>query len=218
MKALDPEGRRLIDDVLAADQPDPGAQARSWSSLAERLHQPLPPTAAAAKAALEASGPLAKGAALAQLGGLKVVVAGVVCAGAGVWYAAQQPAPPAPAKETRPTPAQVAPAVAPPTPEAAPEPQPSAAGSSLSEEARLIAQAERARNSGNPGRALALLEEHARTYAQGALAQERDAARVLVLCALGRTRDVRESRRRFLHDWPDSALASRVRSACKGSR
>ncbi|HKP58151.1 MAG TPA: hypothetical protein VJV78_15570 [Polyangiales bacterium] len=218
MKALDPEGRRLIDDVLAADKPDPGAEARSWSSLAERLHQPLPPTAAAAKTALEASAPLAKGAALAQLGGWKAIVAGVACAGAGVWYAAQQPAPPAPKPEARPAPAVVAPTVVPPRPETPPEPPPSATGSSLSEEARLIAQAERARNSGNPGRALALLEEHARTYAQGALAQERDAARVLVLCALGRTRDARESRKLFLRDWANSTLAARVRSACKGSR
>jgi hypothetical protein len=218
MKPLDPEGRRLIDDVLAADQPDPSAAARSWSALAERLHEPLPPTAAAAEAALEASGPLAKAGVLAQLGGLKVaVVAGVMCVAGGVWFATQQPA----AVPAPPQPRAVPAATATPSPaehEHELVPQPAAAGSTLSEEARLIALAQRALSAGNPARALALIEEHRRSYAGGALAQERDAARVLVLCALGRSREARDARKQFLRDWPGSALTARVRSACNNPR
>lgn len=217
MKPLDPESRRLIADVLSGDHPESGVQARSWSKLAQQLHAPLPPTAAAAKTAFETAASAAKGGGvLAQLASVKLIV-GVVSTGAlvatgSLWYASQGPVA-APPPQPKAASVQSQPAVQTAEPAEAPAP-PSAASSSLSEEAHLITQAQRALTAGNPAKALALVEQHWRSYGQGALAQERDAARIIALCALGRERDAREARRQFLRDWPGSALAARVRAAC----
>jgi hypothetical protein len=94
---------------------------------------------------------------------------------------------------------------------------PSAAGpvpELLRAEARALGEAQRALDQGHPARALRLLEMQRRTFAGGALGEERSAARVLALCALGRTEEGRAEAARFLAAAPRSLLAPRVRAAC----
>jgi RNA polymerase sigma-70 factor (ECF subfamily) len=59
-----------------------------------------------------------------------------------------------------------------------------------------------------------LLDEHARTYPTGVLAEERSAERVLTLCKLGRKAQARTEAARFLRATPDSPLAQSIRSSC----
>jgi len=62
MTSLDPQNRRLIDDVVAGDVPSPETQAALWHKLGSRLDGTLSPEAAAASHGLSASGGLAVGA------------------------------------------------------------------------------------------------------------------------------------------------------------
>jgi hypothetical protein len=83
-------------------------------------------------------------------------------------------------------------------------------------EAELLRGADASLRAGDGAGALALLNEHAARFPSGILIEEREAERVLVLCALGRTAQARESRAAFLRDHGRSPLATRVRSACVG--
>ena len=86
----------------------------------------------------------------------------------------------------------------------------------LTAETRLIGNANAALQAGDAARALSLLDEHARRFPGGVLAEERDAERVLALCAAGRTSDARARAERFLRERPKSALAPKVRTSCGG--
>ncbi len=57
----------------------------------------------------------------------------------------------------------------------------------LAEEVALLSRAEKALQAGKPGLALEALNEHERQFGSGLLKEERIAARVQALCALGRT-------------------------------
>lgn len=85
---------------------------------------------------------------------------------------------------------------------------------SLIEEAALLGQAERALAANEPNRALESLAEHERRFPEGALREERQAARVLALCELGRTEDARALARRFVTHSPGSVLVPRLRRSC----
>jgi hypothetical protein len=56
----------------------------------------------------------------------------------------------------------------------------------LAEEVALLSRAELALHSGKPAAALEVLNEHERQFGNGILAEERTAARIQALCALGR--------------------------------
>lgn len=86
--------------------------------------------------------------------------------------------------------------------------------STLDDETRLVRDADAALRGGDAARALTLLDEHARLFPSGVLAEERAAERVLALCALGRTGEARTAAATFLRDRPLSPLATRVRSSC----
>lgn len=242
MKPLDDEGRRLIADVSAADRPAAGADSRIWEALASRLDAPLSPVAEAAKSALETqvAGAVAAQAAQATLGAkllLSIVASSVLVAGGAVWYTtrALPPAEPrarieAPAA-VRPDVTQAAPAVLaqptatdPPATSAAPADDATSSSaraassrraSNLLAETELLAAAQRALNGGSPARALELLDRHRTRFHRGALAPERDAARVLALCALGREAQAERERQRFVRNWPDSPLRERIHAGCK---
>jgi hypothetical protein len=81
----------------------------------------------------------------------------------------------------------------------------------------LLGRAKDAMNAGDPNAALALLDEHARRYPSGALAEERQAALVAVLCALGRTAEAGAVRAQILASVPASPYADTVRVACAGN-
>ena len=99
------------------------------------------------------------------------------------------------------------------TPPPISKPAPSVA-STLDDETRLVRDADAALRGGDASGALALLDQHARTFPHGVLAEERAAERVLVLCALGRTGEARTAAASFLRDRPLSPLATRIRSSC----
>jgi RNA polymerase sigma-70 factor (ECF subfamily) len=112
------------------------------------------------------------------------------------------PEPPAPAvndKSARPT----------STPVETPAPAPS-----LSGETRLLEAAQRELASGRAASALSLLEEHRQRFPSGALTEERTAARVLSLCALGRVEEARRSAEAFVAASPRSPLIPRLRGSC----
>lgn len=62
--------------------------------------------------------------------------------------------------------------------------------------------------------ALDALDEHARRFPEGTLAEERDATRALALCVAGRVEAAQSAARSFLAAHPSSPLAHRVRAAC----
>jgi hypothetical protein len=59
-----------------------------------------------------------------------------------------------------------------------------------------------------------MLDEQSATYETGQLREERAAARVLVLCKLGRVEEANAAAARFLRDNPRSPLLDRIRPGC----
>jgi RNA polymerase sigma-70 factor (ECF subfamily) len=93
------------------------------------------------------------------------------------------------------------------------QPQPEV-GPDVEGEIALLSEAQRALSGGQPEKALQFLDEHARVFPHGALAEERTAARIVALCKLGRVVRARNEATAFLQRLPDSPLAERVRAAC----
>jgi RNA polymerase sigma-70 factor (ECF subfamily) len=88
------------------------------------------------------------------------------------------------------------------------------AAPTLAEETRVLESAQRALAEGRPGAALSLLGEHERRFPNGALVEERSAARVLSLCALGRVEEAKRAAEAFIGAAPRSPLVPRLRGAC----
>jgi len=107
---------------------------------------------------------------------------------------------------------QRAEAPAPVAPSASVSPAP--APSTLASETRLLEAAQRELASGRAASALSLLDEHARRFPGGALSEERIAARVLSLCALGRHEAARQAANSFVAASPRSPLIPRLRGSC----
>ena len=84
----------------------------------------------------------------------------------------------------------------------------------LESETRLVGAGVAALHAGDAARALKLLDQHAREYTHGILAEERAAERVAALCALGRGTEAREARAAFLREHLRSPLSARVRGLC----
>jgi hypothetical protein len=198
--------------------------------------------ASSAGAAGQATAGVVATKAFAGVAAAKLVVA-VVAVGAAVsgGYALTQRAPStvtvAPAAPVVPPPralsdlATPATAAAPPEPDSVPIPsEPAAAppaappvrGSaskapastrSLSQDAELLRDARSALSAGDATRALALLDGH-REIARGALGPEWTAARILVLCRLGRVAEAKQQAGRFLKVHASSPLAAQVAASC----
>jgi hypothetical protein len=86
----------------------------------------------------------------------------------------------------------------------------------LADEVALIARAQAATNRGQAERALEALREYDRRHPEGALTQERSAARILALCAAGKPAQARAEAERFRARWPGSPQAARIQSSCAG--
>jgi hypothetical protein len=84
--------------------------------------------------------------------------------------------------------------------------------STLAAETALLRDADRALRAGDTATALARLDDHAARFPKGALAPERSAERLIVLCELG-VADPRAVSQ-LLADRSGSPLAARVRRAC----
>lgn len=88
-------------------------------------------------------------------------------------------------------------------------------GDDLLAEMALLERARSKLATGRPGDALAIVEEHARTFPAGALGEERDALRVIAWCGLPeRANAALAARTAFARDYPRSTYAERVRRAC----
>ena len=85
---------------------------------------------------------------------------------------------------------------------------------SLPEEVHLLSRAEQQLNLGHAEEALTTLGEHERRFPHGALAEERMAARVQSLCALGRVAEARSDLMRFARAYPRSAHLEHARAFC----
>lgn len=89
-----------------------------------------------------------------------------------------------------------------------------AARSTLDAEVRALANAQRELRGGRAALALSLLDAQAAQFRGGKLEQERQVARAVALCALGRTSEARALADRLLQQDPDSPLAARLRNTC----
>ncbi len=110
------------------------------------------------------------------------------------------PSPPAPAASP------VAPAAPPSPPRPAPAPAPDHADRDLAGERILLERARSALARGNGEEALAALDQHARAYKTGKLAEEREALSIQALVTLGRRDDARERAARFRSEYPRSVF------------
>lgn len=111
---------------------------------------------------------------------------------------------PAPADEQRPTAgsrADTDPTI---------DPTPPSPGDDLA----LVEAAEAALRADDPARALELLRRHEQRFPRAVTAEEREALRVLALCAAGRTVEGRGARSVFLREHPRSAYRERIEKAC----
>jgi len=81
----------------------------------------------------------------------------------------------------------------------------------------LIESAEAALRGGEPERALELLRRHEERFPRAPTAEERQALRVLALCAAGRQVEGRGARWAFLREHPRSAYRERIEKACPAS-
>jgi outer membrane protein assembly factor BamD (BamD/ComL family) len=85
---------------------------------------------------------------------------------------------------------------------------------SLPEEVRLLSKAEQQLSAGRADDALRTLGEHERRFPGGVLAEERLAARVQALCALGRVTEARADLARLARAYPQSPHLDRARKFC----
>jgi hypothetical protein len=98
----------------------------------------------------------------------------------------------------------------------APEPEPSAPKTTtLEAEMKLLARANAAMRAGDAARALAVLDEHARDFARGQLAPEREYKRALALCEVGRVEQARAVADAFAKAHPRSPLRGKAQSVCR---
>jgi hypothetical protein len=84
----------------------------------------------------------------------------------------------------------------------------------LDAELDLLRTAQNALQQGDPKQALIALDMHARLFPRGAMRQEREAARAVSLCEMGRLNQGREVARRLLAESPRSPLAQRMKRSC----
>ncbi len=87
----------------------------------------------------------------------------------------------------------------------------------IASELALLKSAQRELASANASQSLALLDDHARRYPEGALKAERLGARVFALCQLGQVEQARAAAREFLSVAGSSPLVPRVLASCAGS-
>lgn len=86
---------------------------------------------------------------------------------------------------------------------------------SIMRETTLLGQAQRAINGGKYVVALGLLDQYASEYPNGTLVEEAMVSRVVTFCAMGRKNEGQDLAAAFMRQYPNSALAGRVVSACQ---
>jgi hypothetical protein len=234
MSNLSPEAEELVRAVQAAHHPSEADRVRVLEAMRARLGD----AAVLGEGALSPSSSMAARSSWSSASGLTMVGLAVVAGGALWWALRSEPghpgarpsaaSPVAPPVVSPPPPRPPAPAPsAPPEPvqeDVAPSPrQPSAARSAparrprdgLSEEVAILSRAETELHGGDLQRALKSLDEHERKFGRGALTEERTAARIQVLCALGRSAEAEAELARLVRMAPRSPHTARARQACR---
>jgi hypothetical protein len=232
MLELSDEIDRAVSGLRARRSPSAGAEARVLAALELRLAGP--PAGGDGGGASAGPGAIdgvwvAKvvGATAAMTaGGLALVRAGAVVLGlagspaepvrtsevapvAASEVVSEQPQPPLQSDE--PIAAQREVAKPQPRGAAAPEAAPKLGADDLEAELALIREA---RTRADPSEALELLDEHARDFAVGTLADEREALRAVALCKLERLAEARAVTRSLAESRPSSPLLDRVHEGC----
>ncbi len=220
MSKLPSAANALIDAGRQALQPTPADRERILASLQARL---------GADAGAGAGSPVAAPAAAGGIGWptLALVAVGLAIGGGLALQSlkderTQAPilataAPPAPATavasaEPTPAPPTTAESVAAPAPPSTQTPTLTPRGPGrLAEEVAILSRAQTDLHAGHFASALRLLEEHARKFPRGALAQERVAARIQALCGAGRHTEANAELERLS---PGSLHERRARVAC----
>jgi len=235
MPDLSSDGKALVQAGRQADRPSDADRARVLLALRARLGDAAVLATDLADSPGLTGGQRAAGSKLAKWGwvGPTVLVAGAFWFVPRLAHQSEKavPAPRASAVSAQPTAAVGASSA----PEIAPGPSaPVAAiasnrvadtqklsarsGDGLAEEVALLSRAETELHAGRPAKALLALAEHQRKFPRGALAEERTAARIQALCALGRNDEANAQLTKLLHISPNSAHEERARQACRDSR
>lgn len=247
MSALRPETRRMIELAREGDRPRPGVQRRVERALAANAllvggaaaGTALTTSAAASSALFKplfvvsvALGVVVSGgyggAQLFNLGRpsrpAPAAVVPSALAAPGARAAAPASASPQPAI-TDAVPPPEAPAPAAVATRAVTGPRRARSGASaasgentLGAETSALRAAQKALRDGDTARALGLLSDEAALHPNGALVQERAAARVLALCQAGNVNAARQEAREFEALYATSPLLARVRAACAEPR
>jgi hypothetical protein len=221
MAELSPEARALVSDGRGIFRPTVSDRARVAGLLATRLGE------AAVLAPAEAFASPSQAMAWQKIA--SVIGIGVVAAGAAYWFTR------APAETTAhvaPVPSTLAVAMPDPLPQVeeeralAPEPPhasvpaPSAVvpapkkAENLTEELAILSKAATELRAGRASAALRLLDEHRRKFPTGRLVEERRAARVQALCALGNRAEAEAELARLVRTSPRSPHVARAQRAC----
>jgi hypothetical protein len=202
MSNLSPQLQELLLATKAANQPTEADSLRIFEALRARLGDAAVMGESANVPATGSSG-VVGGKLIAAAG-----IAGVALVG-GLWFVAARNHKPPEVRATTAVSAEPQPSVSPATSTAVPahpellkdsntapaastehaETRPALSRptrDNLSEEVAIMSRAETALHSGKPELALRLLNEHERRFGNGQLREERIAARVQALCALGR--------------------------------
>jgi hypothetical protein len=219
MADLTPEAQALVSAGRAALRPVEADRERVLQALLPKLGGAGGATTMLARAPSAAKAMLMKSGA---------VLVGLGAAGAGLFYAlrpeapsvssppAAQPAPLPPALPAPPSADTEGSTPVAPEAKAAEKRTSSAPRSpdSLAQEVAILSRAGAELHAGQPQAALAALSEHQRKFPNGVLSQERTAARVQALCALGRMKEARSELSRLTRVAPNSPLEARARKAC----
>lgn len=218
MASLSPRAEELTRATRLAFEPSADDRQRVYEALLPKLRSSL----------LGAGSSGASGAARGILAKASAVLVALGIAG-GALHLGSRPEPESP--KTSVAPPDQAPPPSPPTPvndvleRAVPEsPRAEVAGKratrrvrvadDLAQEVAILSQASSELHAGRPGDALKALEEHQRRYPSGALAEERTAARIRALCALGRVNEAQSELTRLSQSTPESPHLARARKAC----
>lgn len=225
MSELSPEARALLHDGQGVLRPSMKDRARITGALTSRLGAAAmmmsTPALAAAKKSL-----------LWQKVPLTAASAGLIVAGASYWWS-----PPSVGEAPRASSApqrDVGDVVAPPAPvvreaEATvpqneskpvlPEPAPvppakTVQADRLAEEVAILSRAMTVLRAGNANEALRMLDTHRQQFPTGRLVEERRAARVQALCALGKRSEAEAELSRLERSAPRSPHVARAKRAC----
>jgi hypothetical protein len=222
--AQDPELARLLAAERDAPDPDRAVRDRMWARLGGTLvAPPVPRSLGAAKALLATaavgvvvavgvwgSGPRRVGTPVAPVASASAPASGLAAVRTDAPHL-EQPSIDAP----RATPAPAAPLVERDEPVRRARPR---LGDTLGAEQRLIEEAREALAHGRPRAAASVLEEHARRFGRGQLAEERDSLAIRTEIVLGRPGEAIEQADAFLRRYPDSVFAPVVRSLAARAR